>query len=37
LHWWDYTTGIPELMQTLNDLVVQGKVTYLGVSDTPAW
>lgn len=37
LHWWDYTTGIPEVMQTLNDLVVQGKVIYLGVSDTPAW
>ena len=37
LHWWDYTTNIPELMQSLNDLVVAGKVHYLGVSDTPAW
>jgi aryl-alcohol dehydrogenase-like predicted oxidoreductase len=24
-------------MQSLNNLVVQGKVLYLGVSDTPAW
>lgn len=37
LHWWDYTTSIPELMHALNDLVVRGKVIYLGVSDTPAW
>lgn len=37
LHWWDYATGIPELMHSLNDLVVAGKVLYLGISDTPAW
>lgn len=37
VHWWDYTTSIPELMQSLNDLVVAGKVLYLGISDTPAW
>ena len=37
LHCWDYTTSIPELMHTLNDLVVSGKVIYLGASDTPAW
>lgn len=37
LHWWDYTTSIPELMHALNDLVVGGKVIYLGASDTPAW
>lgn len=37
LHWWDYTTSIPEVMHALNDLVVNGKVIYLGVSDTPAW
>lgn len=24
-------------MHALNDLVVQGQVHYLGVSDTPAW
>ena len=37
VHWWDYTTSIPELMQSLNTLVQQGKVLYLGISDTPAW
>ena len=34
---WDYATRIPELMHALNDLVVSGKVLYLGISDTPAW
>jgi len=37
LHWWDYATSIPEIMHALNDLVVSGKVNYLGISDTPAW
>ncbi|EKM50555.1 uncharacterized protein PHACADRAFT_213470 [Phanerochaete carnosa HHB-10118-sp] len=37
LHWWDYVTGIEEVMNGLHNLVVQGKVLYLGVSDTPAW
>lgn len=37
VHWWDFTTSIPELMQSLNDLVRTGKVLYLGISDTPAW
>ncbi|KAI8631655.1 norsolorinic acid reductase [Xylariaceae sp. FL1651] len=37
VHWWDYTTSIPEVMQSLNQLVLSGKVLYLGVSDTPAW
>ncbi|QIW97316.1 hypothetical protein AMS68_002834 [Peltaster fructicola] len=37
VHWWDFTTNIPELMHSLNDLVVAGKVLYLGISDTPAW
>lgn len=37
LHWWDYATSIPELMHSLNDLVISGKVIYLGISDTPAW
>jgi len=37
VHWWDYTTSIPELMQGLNRLVLEGKVLYLGISDTPAW
>lgn len=37
IHWWDYTMSIEELMIALNNLVVSGKVLYLGVSDTPAW
>ncbi|RMZ72469.1 Norsolorinic acid reductase [Pyrenophora seminiperda CCB06] len=37
VHWWDFSTSIPELMQSLNTMVTSGKVLYLGVSDTPAW
>ncbi|TRX96960.1 hypothetical protein FHL15_002266 [Xylaria flabelliformis] len=37
VHWWDFSTSIPEVMQSLNALVLAGKVLYLGVSDTPAW
>ncbi|KAL0568579.1 putative aryl-alcohol dehydrogenase aad14 [Marasmius crinis-equi] len=37
VHWWDYDTSIEELMDSLHNLVVQGKVLYLGISDTPAW
>ncbi|PGH13979.1 hypothetical protein AJ80_06119 [Polytolypa hystricis UAMH7299] len=37
VHWWDYTISIPELMHSLNNLVVSSKVLYLSVSDTPAW
>jgi aryl-alcohol dehydrogenase-like predicted oxidoreductase len=37
VHWWDWTTSIPELMNSLHNLVVQGKVLYLGISDTPAY
>lgn len=37
MHYWDYTTSIKELMDSLHMLVEEGKVLYLGVSDTPAW
>lgn len=37
LHVWDFTTPIDEIMRGLDDLVRQGKVLYLGISDTPAW
>jgi aryl-alcohol dehydrogenase-like predicted oxidoreductase len=37
LHWWDYTTSIEEIMDSLHILVEQGKVMYLGISDSPAW
>ncbi|KAL7412878.1 NADP-dependent oxidoreductase domain-containing protein [Mrakia frigida] len=37
LHWWDWTTSIPEVMDSLDAVVKSGKVLYLGISDTPAW
>ena len=37
VHYWDMTTGVEELMQSLNHLVAAGKVLYLGISDCPAW
>ncbi|KAL0563751.1 putative aryl-alcohol dehydrogenase aad14 [Marasmius crinis-equi] len=37
VHWWDYDTSVEEVMDGLHNLVVQGKVLYLGISDTPAW
>ena len=37
VHWWDFSTSIPELMQSLHHVVATGTVLYLGISDTPAW
>ncbi len=37
MHVWDLYTPIEETLRTLDDLVQQGKVRYLGFSDTPAW
>jgi aryl-alcohol dehydrogenase-like predicted oxidoreductase len=37
VHWWDYTTSIEEMMDSLHVLVQQGKILYLGISDSPAW
>ncbi|TVY62296.1 Norsolorinic acid reductase [Lachnellula suecica] len=37
VHWWDFTTSVPELMRSLHAMVTAGKVLYLGISDTPAW
>ncbi|MGE3268472.1 MAG: aldo/keto reductase [Chloroflexota bacterium] len=37
IHAWDGITPIEELMRTLDDLVRQGKVLYVGISNTPAW
>ncbi|KAJ3893083.1 NADP-dependent oxidoreductase domain-containing protein [Lentinula edodes] len=37
VHWWDYDTSVKEVMDGLHSLVMQGKVLYLGISDTPAW
>lgn len=37
MHAWDATTPIEETMRALDDLVRDGKVRYVGFSDTPAW
>ncbi|MBK8025569.1 MAG: aldo/keto reductase [Chloroflexi bacterium] len=37
LHVWDYMTPVEEVMRGLDDLVRQGKVTYIAISDTPAY
>lgn len=37
VHAWDHLTPVDEVMRGLDDLVRQGKVLYVGVSDTPAW
>ncbi|NNE34628.1 MAG: aldo/keto reductase [Rhodothermales bacterium] len=37
LHAWDFSTPIDEVMRGLDDLVRQGNVLYVGISDTPAW
>jgi aryl-alcohol dehydrogenase-like predicted oxidoreductase len=37
LHTWDKHTPIEETMRALDDLVRDGKVRYVGASDTPAW
>jgi len=37
LHAWDFSTPVEEVMRTFDDLVRQGKVLYIGISDTPAW
>ncbi|KAK0449015.1 NADP-dependent oxidoreductase domain-containing protein [Desarmillaria tabescens] len=34
---WDYETSIPEVMDSLHNLVAARRVLYLGISDTPAW
>ena len=37
LHVWDFTTPVEEVMRAFDDLVHQGKVLYIGISDAPAW
>lgn len=37
LHIWDGLTPVEEVMRGFDDLVRQGKVLYVGVSDAPAW
>jgi len=37
LHIWDDLTPIDEVLRGLDDLVRQGKINYIAISDTPAW
>ena len=37
VHIWDRITPVEEVMRGLDDLVRQGKVLYVGMSDAPAW
>lgn len=37
VHAWDQITPVEEVMRALDDLVRQGKVLYVGISDAPAW
>ena len=37
VHYWDYTCSVEEVMNGLHTLVLDRKVLYLGISDTPAW
>lgn len=37
MHAWDPTTPIEETLRALEDLVRDGKIRYIGFSDTPAW
>lgn len=37
LHVWDFTTPAEEILRGLDDLVRQGKVLYVAISNAPAW
>ena len=37
VHIWDQITPVEEVLRGLDDLVRQGKVLYVGISDAPAW
>jgi len=37
LHVWDDSTPADEILRGFDDLVRQGKILYIGISDTPAW
>ena len=37
VHWWDFSTSPKEVIDSLQMLVEQSKLMYLGISDTPAW
>lgn len=37
VHVWDQITPVEEVMRGLDDLIRQGKVLHVGISDAPAW
>src|ERR1700710_15483 len=37
LHIWDDLTPIDEILRGMDDLIRQGKINYIAISDTPAW
>ncbi|MFI6869101.1 aldo/keto reductase [Nocardia sp. NPDC050406] len=37
LHAWDFHTPVEEILRGMDDLVRQGKVLYVAISDAPAW
>jgi len=37
LHVWDGRVPADEILRAFDDLIRQGKVLYIGISDTPAW
>jgi aryl-alcohol dehydrogenase-like predicted oxidoreductase len=37
VHAYDFLTPIEETMRALDDIIRQGKVLYIGISDAPAW
>lgn len=37
VHVWDFTTPVEEVLRGLDDLVRQGKVLYVAMSNAPAW
>lgn len=37
LHVWDFRTPVEEILRGMDDLVRQGKVLYLAISNSPAW
>jgi aryl-alcohol dehydrogenase-like predicted oxidoreductase len=37
VHMWDQITPVEEVMRGLDDLIRQGKVLYIGISDAPGW
>ncbi|GJJ13469.1 hypothetical protein Clacol_007723 [Clathrus columnatus] len=37
VHFWVFDASVEEVMSSLHNLIVSGKVLYLGISDAPAW